>query len=156
MNVSSKVIILREKVYYVKVLEKLKLLGLIPLVEDLFEANQVNYAILTLRIISFLKKNKKVFRNFTQDTFEKILILSVDEVFKKNNVQVNEEDLELILGLLQNSFLIKQISLFIKDLCLKMYYSVKKNCKSCKNEDSVQVVEPVVRVVEVGQIEGRV
>ena len=128
MNISSRVIILREKVYYVKVLEKLKLLGLIPLVGDLIENNDVNYVILTLRIISFLKKNKHVFKNFSQDTFEKILILSIDEILVANNIDVKEEHLEPVFSLLRDSFLIRDLSKLLKDFLLKTYYSMKKCC----------------------------
>jgi len=69
------------------------------------------------------KKNKKVFNNFSQDTFEKILILSVDEIFKINKIDIREEDLNAILSLLQDSFLIKNLALALKDLFIKVYYS---------------------------------
>jgi len=144
-SISSRIVKVREKRYYVKVLDQLKLLGLSALVEDLFvEQAPVNYVVLSLRIIAFLQKNKKVFRNFTQDTFEKILLLSIDEVLKQNKVDVKEEELELILQLLQNSFLIQQVSVFVKDLLIKIYYCIKKKCDSCKNTESV--VNGVIKI----------
>jgi len=139
-TIVNKIDATRKKEYYVKVLGQLKLLGLQDLVEDLFnEQTPLNYVILSIRIISFLQENRKVFSNFTQNTFEKILLLSIDEVVKAHNLEIKPEELELIMQLLGNTFLIRKFSLYFKDVLMKVYYSVK-NAKCCKSK-SVDVVE---------------
>jgi len=126
---------LRQKEYYIKLLETLKMNGLIAITKDLVEDSQnINYIKLTLTVLGFLQKNKKLFRNFTQNTFEKILVLSIDEICRINNIQINQDDLRLVLDLLKSSFLIKRIALYIKDIALKLYYSTQC-CKKVTTEE---------------------
>lgn len=139
--VNDKVEHIRNKKYYAKVLSELKLQGLLTIVQDIMnEDREINYISLTIRVIEFLQKNKKIFRSFTQDKFEKILLISIDEILRSNDISLREEDIELIMTLLRNSFLIKKAGLFLRDIWLKFYYFTQKKCKSCTSSSSVDVV----------------
>jgi hypothetical protein len=124
---------IRNKEYYSKLLETLKLKGLLDIVSDSIVDGKVNYFSLIIKIVSFLQSNKKLFKNFTEDTMEKILILSIDEILKTNEIPIDENEIQLALDLLKSSFLFKSISGFIKDLLIKIYYKCRNNCCNKKS-----------------------
>ena len=146
-NVTATVNKIRNKEYYSKLLEALKLKGLLGIVSDSIVDGKVNYFSLIVKLVSFLQSNRKLFKNFTEDTMEKILILSIDEILKIHKVPIDEKEVQLALDLLKSSFLFKSISGFVKDLLIKLYYKCKN---SCKNKDSVlqSVISPVEGVAQ--------
>jgi hypothetical protein len=142
--INDKIENIRNKKYYFKILEQLKIKGLLPLVQDILnEDREINYILLTVKVIDFLQQNKKIFKSFTQNTFENILLISIDEILRVHDIPLKEEELELIMTLLRNSFLIKKAGVFIRDLWLKFYYATQKKCKGCRSGLSVDVITDV-------------
>ena len=142
-NVKATIEKIRNKEYYSKLLDTLKVNGLLDVVSDSIVDGKVNYFSLIVKIVSFLQRNKKLFKNFTEDTMEKILVLSIDEILKNNDIPIDEKEIQLALDLLKSSFLFKSISGFVKDLSIKIYYKIKNSC--CKNKDTVlhSVISPI-------------
>ena len=68
--------------------------------------------------------------NFTSDSLEKIIILSVDEILtKKFNTKLDEKQLDLAIQLLKNTQMYKTLYKRVKDLFLRLYYKTKSlNC----------------------------
>jgi len=129
---------LKSKEYYVKLIDLLVLNGLLDVFEEELKDGKIDYLPLIVNVITFLVKNKKLYKNFTTDTFEKIIILSVDEILtKKFNVEIEDDKLELALTLVKNSWLFRSTLKYIKDAFIKLYYKI--NC-SCKNKQ--EVIEP--------------
>jgi hypothetical protein len=133
---------IRGKEYYSKLLETLKLKGLLDIVSDSIVDGKVNYFSLIVKIVSFLQSNKKLFKNFSEDTMEKILILSIDEILKNNDIPIDEKEIQMALDLLKSSFLFKTITGFVKDLLIKIYYKTKNSCCN-KKKVFDSVAEPV-------------
>lgn len=127
---------IRSKEYYTKLLDILVLNGLL----EIIDTNEINYPLIVINVISFLNKNKKHYRNFSSDTFNKILILSIDEILnKKFNTDLDEEQISVILELVHTKYLIRKASNIIKDILIKIYYKVK--CKSCITDSSVVITK---------------
>lgn len=105
---------LHSDAYYVRLME---------IFEEEIKDGKIDYLPLVLNLIKFLEKNKKHYRNFSSDTFENIIILSVDEIInKKFQINLDEEQLQMVLDLVKNSYLFKTILIFIKDFFIKLYY----------------------------------
>lgn len=134
MNNNEKINKLRNKDYYIKLLNRLRHNGLYEILTD----EDLDYPKLVLKVIEFLNVNKKYIKNFQSKDFENIIILCIDEILtKKYNVDVDYEKLEIVLNLVKNSYLIKTLFIMVKDIFLKNYYKYK--CKFCigKNDDDV-------------------
>jgi hypothetical protein len=134
MNNKEKINALRNKDYYIKLLNRLRHNGLY----EIFIDEDLDYPKIVLKVIEFLNVNKKYIKNFQSKDFENIVILCIDEILtKKYNVDVDYEKLEIILDLVKNSYLIKTLFIMVKDIFLKNYYKYK--CKFCigKNDDDV-------------------
>ncbi len=132
---------LKTKDYYVKLLNILLLNGLLDVFEDEIKDGKIDYLPLIVNVLTFLIENKKLYKNFTSDTFEKILILSIDEILtKKFNLEIEDDKLELALSLIKNSWLFTSTLKYIKDVFIKLYYKIK--C-SCKNKQDVIEPKPV-------------
>lgn len=127
---------LRADSYYVRLMEILVINGLLDIFEEEIRDGKIDYLPLILNLIKFLEKNKKHYRNFSSDTFESIIILSVDEIInKKFQINLDEEQLKMVLELVKNSYLFKSLLTFAKDFLIKMYYKCK--CKSCYSSADV-------------------
>jgi hypothetical protein len=127
---------LREDSYYVRLMEILVINGLLDIFEEEIRDGKIDYLPLVLNLIKFLEKNKKHYRNFSSDTFESIIILSIDEIInKKFQINLDEEQLKMVLELVKNSYLFKSTITFVKDFLIKMYYRCK--CKSCYSSSDV-------------------
>lgn len=134
MNNKEKIIDTRNKDYYIKLLNRLRHNGLY----DIFDNKDLDYSEVVLKVIDFLKTNKKYIKNFQSKDFEKIIILCIDEILtKKYNIDIDHEKLETVMNLVKNSYLIKTTFIRIKDTFLKIYYKYK--CKFCigQNDDDV-------------------
>tara|TARA_Y100000389_G_scaffold172188_1_gene180443 strand:+ start:5505 stop:5924 length:420 start_codon:yes stop_codon:yes gene_type:complete len=134
MNGKEKIIEIRNKDYYIKLLNRLRHKGLY----EIFTEEELDYPKIVLGVINFLNQNKKLIKNFQSKDFEKIIILCIDEILtKKYNVDINYEKLEIVLNLVKNSYLIKTLFIRVKDAFLKNYYKYK--CKFCisQNDDDI-------------------
>ena len=136
MNNKEKIIDLRNKDYYIKLLNRLRHNGLY----ELFTDEEVDYPKIVLKVIEFLNQNKKFIKNFQSKDFEKIIILCIDEILtKKYNIDVDYEKLEIVLNLVKNSYLIKTLFIRVKDVFLKNYYKYK--CKFCISQNDDDIIE---------------
>ena len=136
MNIKEDIINLRNKDYYIKLLNRLRHNGLYQVFTD----EELDYSKIVLKIIEFLNTNKKYIKNFQSKDFEKIIILCIDEILtKKYNVEIDHEKLEIVLNLVQNSYLIKTVFIRVKDIFLKNYYKYK--CKFCISQNDVDVID---------------
>lgn len=134
MNNKEKIIIMRNKDYYVRLLNHLRHNGLYDISND----EDLDYPTIVLKVIDFLNTNKKYIKNFQSKDFEKIIILCIDDILtKKYNIDIDHEKLEIVLSLVKNSYLIKTTFIIVKDTFLKIYYKYK--CKFCigQNDDDV-------------------
>jgi hypothetical protein len=136
MNNKEKILEMRNKDYYIKLLSNFKNNGLY----DVITEPDIDYSLLVINLLHFLKKNKKYIKNFRSKDFENILVLCIDEILtKKFNVDVDHEKLNVVILLVKNSYLSKTIFLYIKDTGLKMYY--KYRCNFCLSQNDDEVVE---------------
>ena len=134
MNGKEKIIEIRNKDYYIKLLNRLRHNGLY----EIFTEEELDYPKIVLGVINFLNENKKLIKKFQSKDFEKIIILCIDEILtKKYNVDIDYEKLEIVLNLVKNSYLIKTLFIKVKDAFLKNYYKYK--CKFCisQNDDDI-------------------
>ena len=131
---------LKEETVYKKVLKELKVKGLDKLYINRTET--VDYLDIILAVINFLEKNKKVLKNVTQDQFENIVVIVIDEILEEMKIDTTEEQIEKIMELLKNSLLVKKVSKYLIDKFKVIYNNIKNfiNNKCCK--DSNQVIEP--------------
>ena len=135
---------IRSKPYYTKLLDILILNGLLDIVTKEAEDNKINYPVLVINVIDFLVSNKKLYKNFTQDTFEKILILSIDEILsKKFEVEIEEEELFIVLKLVKNSWIFKSTVRTIKDFFIRLYYKTSIRCNK-KSNDKIEEEQPQI------------
>ncbi len=141
-NVKEYVKKLRSKSYYVNLLEILVLNGLLDVFDKELQDNKIDYIPLTINLLKFLNDNKKHYKNFSSDTFEKIIILSIDEILtKKFNLELDEEQIKNVLELVKNTYLIRTLISKIRDTLIKIYYKVK--CTSCTgvSTDTIKQIE---------------
>jgi len=131
---------LRSNPYYTRLMEILVINGLLDIFEEELKDGKIDYLPLTINLLEFLKKNKKYYSNFSSDTFENIIILSIDEVLnKKFKIDLDEEQLKMVLQLVKNSYLFKTTYVYIKDVLIKIFTKCKCKCKSCYKADDVIV-----------------
>lgn len=139
MEFQSLVKKLRSKPYYIKLLNVLVLNGLLDVYEEEIKDGKIDYLPFIVNVLKFLKNNKKYYKNFSSDTFEKILILSIDEILTtKFKLELDEKEIKNILELINDTYLIKSLISSIKDLFIKFYYKLK--CDKCI--DNKEVIEP--------------
>jgi len=131
---------LKEETVYKRVLDELKVKGLYKLYIKRTES--IDYLDIILAVINFLEKNKKVLKNVTQDQFENIIVIVIDEILEEMKIDMSEEQIEKIMELLKNSLLVKKVSKYLIDKFKVIYNNIKNfiNNKCCK--DSNQVIEP--------------
>ena len=126
----------RSKPYYSRLLNVLIANGLLDIVHVKSEEIKIDYGMFMVNLISFLYKNKKHYSNFSSDTFEKILILCIDEIItKKFQLEIDEEQLELVLTLVKTNYLFKSFYKIVKGLFIKLYYKTK--CSKCITDEVV-------------------
>ena len=143
MEVSNLIKNLRSKTYYVKLLDILVLNGLLDIIDSEVSDGKIDYLPLVINVLKFLKNNKKHYYNFSSDTFEKILILSIDEILtKKFNLNLDDKEIINILELIKDSYLIRTTFNNIKDIIIKMYY--KCRCKNCTNYNQDVIITNTV------------
>lgn len=131
---------LKEETVYKRVLDELKVKGLDKLYIKRTES--IDYLDIILAVVNFLEKNKKVLKNVTQDQFENIVVIVIDEILEEMKIDTTEEQIEKIMELLKNSLLVKKVSKYLIDKFKVIYNNIKNfiNNKCCK--DSNQVIEP--------------
>jgi hypothetical protein len=135
---------LRSDKYYIRLMEILVVNGLLDIFEEELKDNKIDYLPLTLNLLKFLETNKKHYRNFSSGTFENIIILSIDEVLnKKFKIDIEEEQLEMVLQLVRNSYLFKTGMIIIKDFFIKIYYKFKCKCNPCYESNDIIIIDKI-------------
>ena len=131
---------LKEETVYKRVLDELKIKGLDKL--HIKRTESIDYLDIILAVVIFLEKNKNVLKNVTQDQFENIVVIVIDEIFEEMKINMSEEQIEKIMKLLKNSLLVKKVSKYLIDKFKIAYNNIKNFIvnKCCK--DSNQVIEP--------------
>lgn len=132
--------VLKEETIYKRVLDELKMKGLNKLYVKRTE--NVDYLDIILEVINFFNKNKKVLKNFSQEQFENILVIVIDEILEEMKIDVSEEQIEKIIELLKNSLLIKKVSKYLIDKFKFIYNKFKNLINNKCYKDSNQVIEP--------------
>jgi hypothetical protein len=137
MEVNKIIKKIRSKQYYVDLLKILVLEGLLDIVQEETK-DTINYVRILLKVVYFLKKNKYYYKRFSSDTFEKIIILSLDEIFKvKFQIDLDEAEICAALELLKSSYLIRNFLDKTKDFFIRAYYKFK--CKTCLGKDVIEL-----------------
>jgi len=132
------IITLRSKPYYKRLMEILVINGLLDIFEEELKDGKIDYLPLTINLLEFLRKNKKHYSNFSSDTFENIIILSIDEVLnKKFKIDLDEEQFKMVLQLVKNSYLFRNTYVYIKDILIKIY--IKCKCRTCYKVDDADI-----------------
>ena len=131
---------LKEETVYKRVLDELKVKGLDKLY--IKRTENIDYLDIILAVVIFLEKNKNVLKNVTQDQFENIVVIVIDEILEEMEIDMSEEQIEKIMELLKNSLLVKKVSKYLIDKFKIAYNNIKNfiNNKCCK--DSNEVIEP--------------
>lgn len=133
-NFKEIILRVRSKPYYSRLLNVLIANGLLDIVHVKSEEIKIDYGMFMVNLISFLYKNKKHYSNFSSDTFEKILILCIDEIItKKFQLEIDEEQLELVLTLVKTNYLFKSFYKIVKGMFIKLYYKTK--CGKCITDE---------------------
>ena len=123
---------LRENEYYNKLINILLVNGLLDIFEEELKDGKIDYLHLILNLMEFLHKNKKLFKDFTPDSIENIIIISIDELLtKKYNIEIDEKQLDMALQLLKNTDMYKTIYRAIKSVMMRIYYKLKKTSCGC-------------------------
>ncbi len=135
---------IRNKPHYVKLLDILVINGLLDIIEDELKDNKINYIDLVIKVINFLEKNKRYYLNFSSNRFDRIIILCIDEILsQKFKIDLDSEELESIIKLLRNNYLIRNFLNYIKDSFINLYYTIR--CNKCKNSkevfDSIEITQ---------------
>ena len=131
---------LRENDYYIKLINILIVNGLLDIFEEELKDGKIDYLPLMLNLMTFLQANKSLFKDFTPDSIENIIIISVDELLtKKYNIEIDEKQLDIALQLLKNTQMYKTIYRTIKSLMMKLYYKLKKTSCVCYSKPVIKL-----------------
>ena len=131
---------LRENEYYNKLINILLVNGLLDIFEEELKDGKIDYLPLILNLMTFLHTNKKLIKDFTPDSIENIIIISVDELLtKKYNIEIDEKQLDMALQLLKNTQMYKTIYRAIKSVMMKLYYKLKKTSCGCYSKPVIKL-----------------
>lgn len=132
---------LKEETIYKRVINELKIKGLDKLY--IKKIDNIDYLDIILAVIKFLEINKKILKNVTQEQFENIVIIIIDEILEEMHIDMSEDQIKKIMDLLKNSLLVKKLSQYLIDKLNILYNNViiYINSRCCKN--TKEVIEPV-------------
>lgn len=134
------IIYLRKKPRYKKLLNILVLNGLLDVIEDVKNPNDIDYIKLITELLVFLKENKNYYQHIKPENFKYIVALCIEELMlRKFNIDIDDEKLEMIVNLLKNSVFIKKFLSVIKTFLNKIVKKFK--CNKCKNVDDVVITQ---------------
>tara|TARA_B100000902_G_scaffold382607_1_gene420453 strand:+ start:4735 stop:5151 length:417 start_codon:yes stop_codon:yes gene_type:complete len=128
---------LKKNEYYMNILNILLLNGLLDIFEEELKDGKIDYLPLMLNLMEFLQVNRGLFRDFTSESIEKIIILSIDEILnRKFSIDIDEKQLNMALQLLKNTQMYTTLYKSIKRIAWKIYNKIKNikfNCNTEKN-----------------------
>jgi uncharacterized protein YciU (UPF0263 family) len=132
--------VLKEESIYKRIIDELKIKGLDKLY--IKTTDTIDYLDIILIVLDFLEKNKKVLKNVTQDQFENITIIVIDEILEEMKINITEQQIEKIMELLKNSLLVRKVSNYLVVKFKIIFKNFKKLIKNKCCKDSSQVIEP--------------
>lgn len=139
-NFKETVLHLRENEYYIKLINILVVNGLLDIFEEELKDGKIDYLPLILNLMTFLHTHKRLFKDFTPDSIENIIIISVDEILtKKYNIEIEEKQLYMALQLLKNTEMYKTIYRGVKNMMMKLYYKLKKTSCGCYSKPVIKL-----------------
>ena len=103
--------IIKEEPYYVKIINELKIKDFDSLL--IVNNEPIDYLDLVLNVLDFLETNKKIVKKTNSEQFENIVIILIDELLEKCNIDISEDQIEKVLKLLKNSMFVKKTSKFL-------------------------------------------
>ncbi len=131
---------LRQNEYYSKLINILVLNGLLDILDEELKDGKIDYLPLIINVMTFLNTNKRLFKDFTPDSIENIIIISVDELLtKKFNIELDEKQLEMALELLKNTHMYKTMYRTLKNITLKLYYKLKNIIGGCYSKPVIKL-----------------
>ena len=126
MKLSEVKLLKEEDELFRRVLSELKVKGLDKVYVK--KSETVDYLDIALSIINFLSENKDIFKDLTQENYEKLVIICLDEALEEVGIttEIEEEHIEKVLQLLKNSLLVQEFSGKLWDLLVLFYnYHIK-------------------------------
>tara|TARA_A100001015_G_C14830882_1_gene648522 strand:+ start:332 stop:718 length:387 start_codon:yes stop_codon:yes gene_type:complete len=121
--------ILKNETLYKRLLNELKLVGLDSLY--IKRTEQIDYLDIIVNAIDFLTINKKILKKLTDEQYENMVIIIIDEIFEKIGFETTDEQIEKILKLLKNSLLVQSVYKYIRNKIYKIF--TRLNCFSKKD-----------------------
>ena len=113
--------LLKEDELFARLLTELKVKGL----NNVYIKKQedIDYFDITVSIVDFLQDNKEIFKNLTEENYEKLIIICLDEALEEIGIidEIEEKHIERILKLLKNNLLVQQFSGKLWDLIMILY-----------------------------------
>ena len=121
MKLSEVKLLKEEDELFRRVLSELKVKGLDKVYVK--KSETVDYLDIALSIINFLSENKDIFKDLTQENYEKLVIICLDEALEEVGIttEIEEEHIEKVLQLLKNSLLVQEFSGKLWDLLVLFY-----------------------------------
>lgn len=84
---------------------------------------EIDYFDVAISIIDFLQDNKEIFKNLTQENYEKLVVICLDEALEEIGIigEVEEKHIERVLKLLKNNLLVQEFSGKLWDILVLLY-----------------------------------
>ena len=84
---------------------------------------EIDYFDVAISIIDFLQDNKEIFKNLTQENYEKLVVICLDEALEEIGIigEVEEKHIEKVLKLLKNNLLVQEFSGKLWDILVLLY-----------------------------------
>ena len=84
---------------------------------------EIDYFDVAISIIDFLQDNKEIFKNLTQENYEKLVVICLDEALEEIGIigEVEEKHIERVLKLLKNNLLVHEFSGKLLDILVLLY-----------------------------------
>lgn len=113
--------LLKDDELFARLLSELKVKGL----NNVYIKKQedIDYFDIAISIIDFLQDNKEIFKNLSQEDYEKLVVICLDEALEEIGIvdEIEEKHIERILKLLKNNLLVQQFSGKLWDLIVILY-----------------------------------
>lgn len=130
--------VIKEETVYKRIIDELKIKGLDTLY---IRKNEIiDYMNIVIEVLNFLEANKNTIKKINQEQFENIVIILIDEILEKIEIEMTEEQIKNIKKLLKNSLLGKKVSKYLIDKFKIIYNNIKKfNCCKSKKDNTIAV-----------------
>ena len=113
--------LLKDDELFARLLAELKVKGLNNVY--IKRQEEIDYFDVAISIIDFLQDNKEIFKNLTQENYEKLVVICLDEALEEIGIigEVEEKHIERVLKLLKNNLLVQEFSGKLWDILVLLY-----------------------------------